>query len=131
MIRAAVLALVLLAGPALAQGVQPTVVGEITKLRQQAAALEGRIADLEQRLVQAEAKGATNRSDIVNLITSHNVNVQYFLIRACDYNRRVEGWRGVLTGLEPIPLTGLDCPPEGTRFYVPYFHGAAPVPPAP
>ena len=131
--RAAVLALALVALPALAQNGPPTVVGEIVKLRQSVGELRGQVADLTTRLAAAEAQVAKNRQDVQNLIVSHNVNVYYFLVRACDFNRRVSGWAGVLTGLQPIPLNGLTCPPEGTRFYVPYFHpdvSAVPIPPA-
>lgn len=129
--RAALLALALVALPV---GAQPTVVGEIVTLRQSVSELRAQVADLTTRLAASDAKQAKSEQDIRNLVVSHNVNVQYFLIRACDYNSKVAGWKGTLTGLEPIPLNGLTCPPADTRFYVPYFHGGAeavPVPPAP
>ena len=131
--RAAVLAAALVALPAAAQNAQPTVVGEIRALRASVSELRGQVADLTTRLGAAEAQVTKNAQDVQNLIVSHNVNVYYFLVRACDFNRRVSGWAGVLTGLQPIPLNGLTCPPENTRFYVPYFHpdiSAVPIPPA-
>lgn len=111
---------------------QPTVVGEIKALRQQVSALQGQAADLTTRLAAAETQVTKSKQDVQNLITSHNVNVYYFLVRACDFNRRVSGWAGVLTGLQPVPLGGMTCPPENTRFYVPYFHpdiSAVQIPP--
>lgn len=130
--RALALALALVALPAAAQNA-PTVVGEIVKLRQSVGELRGQVADLTTRLVAAEAQIEKDKANVQNLIVSHNVNVQYFLVRACDYNARVAGWAGVLAGLQPIPLGSLQCPPDGTRYYIPYFHGgpeAIPVPPA-
>lgn len=91
------------------------------------------IAALQAKITALETQAAKDKQDIQNLIASHNVNVQYFLVRACDYNARVAGWAGVLAGLQPIPLGSLQCPPDGTRYYIPYFHGgpsAVPVPPA-
>lgn len=131
--RAALLALALLAVPAVAQNAQPTVVGEIKALRQQVSALQGQVADLTTRLAASETQIEKDKQNVQNLIVSHNVNVYYWLIQACAYNARVDGWKGILTGLEPLPLGGLACPPAGSRFYVPYFHpdvSAVPIPPA-
>lgn len=131
--RAAVLALALLAVPAVAQNAQPTVVGEIKALRQQVSALQGQVADLTTRLAASETQIEKDKQNVQNLIVSHNVNVYYWLVRACAFNRKVSGWQGVLTGLQPEPLGGTPCPPENTRFYVPYFHpdiSAVPIPPA-
>ena len=131
--RAAVLALALLAVPAVAQNAQPTVVGEIKALRQQVSALQGQVADLTTRLAASETQIEKDKQNVQNLIVSHNVNVYYWLIQACAYNARVDGWKGILTGLAPLPLGGMACPPAGSRFYVPYFHpdiSAVPIPPA-
>lgn len=132
--RAALLALALLAVPAVAQNAgAPTVVGEIRALRQQVSALQGQVADLTTRLAASETQVAKNKQDTQNLIVSHNVNVYYWLIQACAYNAKVDGWKGILTGLAPLPLGGMACPPAGSRFYVPYFHpdiSAVPIPPA-
>jgi len=131
--RAALLALALVAAPALAQNAPKTVIGELKATQQAVSELRGQVADLTTRLAASEAKVAKLRQDVDNLIVSHNVDVFYFLVRACDFNRRVAGWAGVLIGLQPIPLTGLTCPPENTRYYTPYFHpdqSAVPVPPA-
>lgn len=132
--RALALALALVALPAAAQNAGGlTVVGEIKALRQQVSALQGQTADLTTRLAAAETTITKLKTDVANLITSHNVNVFYFLVRACDFNRRAATWSGVLVGLQPIPLGGMACPPDNTRFYVPYFHpdvSAVPIPPA-
>lgn len=131
--RALALALALVALPAFAQNGPPTVVGEIVKLRQSVSELRGQVADLTTRLVAAEAQIEKDKQNVQNLIVSHNVNVYYWLVRACAFNRKVSGWQGVLTGLQPEPLGGMPCPPENTRFYTPYFHpdiSAVPIPPA-
>lgn len=131
--RALALALALVALPAFAQNGPPTVVGEIVKLRQSVSELRGQVADLTTRLVAAEAQIEKDKQNVQNLIVSHNVNVYYWLVQACAYNAKVDGWKGTLTGLQPMPLGGMACPPAGSRFYVPYFHpdiSAVPIPPA-
>ncbi len=132
--RAALLALALTAAPALAQNGPPkTVVGELKATQQAVVELRGQVADLTTRLVAAEAQIEKDKQNVQNLIVSHNVNVYYWLVRACAFNRKVSGWQGVLTGLQPEPLGGMPCPPENTRFYTPYFHpdiSAVPIPPA-
>ena len=132
--RAALLALALTAAPALAQNGPPkTVVGELKATQQAVVELRGQVADLTTRLVAAEAEVEKDKQNVQNLIVSHNVNVYYWLVRACAFNRKVSGWQGVLTGLQPEPLGGMPCPPENTRFYTPYFHpdiSAVPIPPA-
>lgn len=131
--RALALALALAAAPAIAENGPPTVVSEIKALRASVGELRGQVADLTTRLAATEAQVAKNRQDVQNLIVSHNVNVYYWLVRACAFNRKVGTWQGVLAGLQPEPLGGTPCPPENTRFYVPYFHpdvSAVPIPPA-
>lgn len=133
MMRAAVLALALVALPAAAQNGPPTVVGEIVKLRQSVGELRGQVADLTTRLAAAEAKVTKHEQDVSNLAFGHNVLVQFLLLRGCDFNRTsaAGNWVSALVGLKPIALPpDMPCPPEGTRFYWPYFHGgAAPVVP--
>jgi hypothetical protein len=128
--RALALALALVALPAAAQ---PTVVGEIKALRQSVGELRGQVADLTTRLAAAEAKVTKHEQDVSNLAFGHNVLVQFLLIRGCDFNRTstAGNWVSALVGLKPIALPpDMPCPPEGTRFYWPYFHGgSAPVVP--
>ena len=118
------------------QDLQPYIAQLANKVNAQdakIAALQTEVATLKTRLTAAEAQVAKSKTDVGNLIVSHNVSVYYWLVQACAYNAKVNGWKGILTGLEPQPLGGLACPPAGSRFYTPYFHpdvSAVPIPPA-
>lgn len=100
--RAALLALALLAVPAVAQNAQPTVVESIKALQAEVAALKTRVNVLEN---------------------SHNILVYYLLTQACYANSMQPTWLTSLTGLKPFPLGDAQCPPAGETIYVPGFIG--------
>lgn len=107
--RAALLALALLAVPAVAQNAQPTVVESIKALQAEVAALK------------ADRDAAKTRLNVIE--NSYNIALYYALGHLCYANSMQATWVGALTGLKPFPLAGLTCPPEGERIYIPAFIG--------
>lgn len=107
--RAAVLALALVALPAAAQNGSPTVVGEINALKAEVGALK------------ADRDAAKTRLNVLE--NSYNIALYYALGHLCYANSMQATWVGALTGLKPFPLAGLTCPPEGERIYIPAFIG--------
>lgn len=132
MIRAAALALAIVIAGGSSAAAQPTVVGEIVALRQQVAALTARVGDLETRLAATETKSTTLQNDLGLTIGRYDILLRYLLIQACYANSKLTSWGAVLAGLQPFPLGDIQCPPEGSRFYIPAFLGpnGPPIPPA-
>lgn len=104
--RAAVLALALVALPAAAQ---PTVVESIKALQAEVATLKADRDALKARVNVLE--------------NSYNIALYYALGHLCYANSMQATWVGALAGLKPFPLAGLTCPPEGERIYIPAFIG--------
>lgn len=107
--RAAVLALALLAVPAVAQNAQPTVVGEIKALQAEVATL------------RADRDALKTRVNVLE--NSYNIALYYALGHLCYANAMQATWVGALTGLKPFPLGDAQCPPAGETIYVPGFIG--------
>lgn len=127
--------LVALAGTAAAQvtisrwqDLQPYIAAQTDKLNahtSQIAALEARIADLE-------AKNAVLTSDVGLIIGRYDMLLRYLIIQACYANSKLDTWGAALAGLQPFPLGTHECPPAGSRFYIPgYLSPSGPaIPPA-
>ena len=79
-----------------------------------------------------ETQVAVLTSDMGIVVGAHDRLLRAVVIRVCDYNSKVAGWSGTLTGLEPIPLGSIECPPAGSKWYIPYYigPGGPPIPPA-
>ncbi|MCR4300775.1 MAG: hypothetical protein NUV51_04120, partial [Sulfuricaulis sp.] len=70
-----------------------------------------------------KAKLAVLTSDMGIVVGAHDRLLRAVVIRVCDYNSKVAGWSGTLTGLEPIPLGDIECPPAAAKWYIPYYIG--------
>lgn len=104
--RAAVLALALVALPAAAQ---PTVVESIKALQAEVATLK------------ADRDALKTRVNVLE--NSYNIALYYALGHLCYTNTMLSSWSASLVGMKPFPLNGLTCPPEGERIYIPAFIG--------
>lgn len=115
--RAALLALALVAAPALAQNGPPkTVVGELDALRADVTALKA-----DRDAMKAEIAALKVRMNVME--NSYNIALYYALGHLCYTNSMLSTWQASLVGLKPFPLAGLTCPPEGERIYIPAFIG--------
>lgn len=104
--RAAVLALALVALPVFAQ---PTVVESIKALQAEVATLK------------ADRDALKTRVNVLE--NSYNIALYYALGHLCYANSMQATWVGALAGLKPFPLGDAQCPPAGETIYVPGFIG--------
>lgn len=78
------------------------------------------------------AENETLRSDLGIMVWKHDVLLRYLVIQACASNEKITQINSVFSWVKPFPLGSLECPPTGSRFYLPsYASGVPPVPPNP
>lgn len=72
------------------------------------------------------------RADLGIMVWKHDVLLRYLLVHACATNKQIATINTVLPWVKPFPLGSMECPPEGSRFYLPSYASAnPPVPPNP
>lgn len=92
------------------------------------------IAALEAEVATLKATQDLMWKDQQNTMVAYDVLLRAINVQVCNYNSKVDGWKGILLGLEKIPMNAdATCFPAGTRYYNPIFLSpdGPPVPPAP
>ena len=78
------------------------------------------------------AENETLKSDLSLVIGRYDMLLRYLVVQACASNAKIASINVVLPWVKPFPLGSHECPPEGTRYYIPSYLSAAgpPIPPA-
>ncbi len=94
----------------------------ITKMNQETKALQVEVAALKVEVASLKAQHALMIQDTANIISNVDARLRYDLVLACEYNKKVDTWKGVLIGLTPIPIpANLPCPAMPVKVYPPYW----------
>lgn len=80
-----------------------------------------------------KAENATLKSDLSLVIGRYDTLLRYLVIQACLNNEKIAVINTVFDWVKPFPLGNHECPPPGTRFYIPgYLSPTGPmIPPDP
>jgi len=78
------------------------------------------------------AENETLKSDLSLVVQRYDMLLRYLVVQACASNAKIASINVVLPWVKPFPLGSHECPPEGTRYYIPSYLSAAgpPIPPA-
>jgi len=79
------------------------------------------------------AENETLKSDRDVLVWKYDILLRYLVIHACANNGKLASINAVFSWVKPFPLGNHECPPEGTRFYIPTYASPTgpPIPPTP
>lgn len=79
-----------------------------------------------------KAENETLRSDLGLVVGRYDMLLRYLIIHACLTNEKIATINSVFNWVQPFPLGNHECPPPGSRFYIPsYLSPTGPlIPPA-
>ena len=91
------------------------------------------INTLKAEVATLKTETATLKSDVSLIIGRYDMLLRYLVVQACGTNAKVTQINAVFNWVQPLPLGNHECPPEGTRYYIPGYLSASgpPIPPAP
>lgn len=97
------------------------------------AAQTGKLNTHTDEIAALQAENARLTSDLGLVIQRYDMLLRYLIIQACASNAKIESINSVFNWVQPFPLGSHECPPAGSRFYIPGFlsAGGPPVPPTP
>lgn len=72
-------------------------------------------------LAELRAENATLKSDLGLVIGRYDTLLRYLIIHACLTNEKIATINSVFNWVQPFPLGNHECPPAGSRFYIPSF----------